>query len=106
MRIGLAAGLFSVVYAKVFTQILDSSLAENYHVRHMFEDMLKLCDLNGVVDITHEAIARRLKMPAKAVRLYIAELEKPDPKSRTPDHEGRRLVRLDDHRDWGWFIVN
>ncbi len=94
------------MYAKVFTQILDSSVAENYHVRHMFEDMLKLCDLNGVVDMTFGAIARRLKMPVKSVRLWIAELEKPDPESRTTDHEGRRLVLLDDHRDWGWLIVN
>lgn len=94
------------MYAKIFVQILDSSLAENYHIRHMFEDMLKLCDMNGVVDMTFGAIARRLKMPEKSVRLYISELEKPDPDSRTPNHQGKRIVRLDAHREWGWFIVN
>jgi hypothetical protein len=33
-------------------------------------------------------------------------LEGPDPKSRTPDENGARIYRLDDHRDWGWGIVN
>jgi hypothetical protein len=104
---GTGIGAFTpAMYAKVFTQILDSSLAENFHVRHMFEDLLKLCDPNGVVDMTFGAIARRLKMPEKSVRIWIKELEKPDPDSRTPDHEGRRLVLLDDHREWGWLIVN
>lgn len=94
------------MYAKVFTQILDSSIAENYQVRHVFEDLLKLCDMNGVVDMTHESIARRLNVPLDMVVKCITELEKPDPSSRTQDHEGKRLARIDEHRDWGWIIVN
>lgn len=94
------------MFAKIFTQVLDSSLAENYQVRHVFEDMLKLCDIDGIVDMTHEAIARRTNVPLDVVRHGISELEKPDPKSRNPAHEGRRIVRIDEHRDWGWIIVN
>jgi hypothetical protein len=94
------------MFAKVFTQILDSSLAEDYQTRHVFEDLLKLCDINGVVDMTHEAIARRTNVPLKIVQRGIAELEKSDPRSRNPDNDGRRIVRLDKHRDWGWKIVN
>lgn len=33
-------------------------------------------------------------------------MEQPDPYSRTEGEEGRRIVRLDDHRPWGWRIVN
>jgi hypothetical protein len=94
------------MFAKIFTQIFDSSIAEDYQTRHVFEDLLKLCDINGVVDMTPEAIARRTKVPFEIVMRGIAELEKPDARSRNPEHGGARIVRLDEHRDWGWFIVN
>jgi hypothetical protein len=94
------------MFAKVFTQILDSSLAEDYQTRHVFEDLLKLCDINGVVDMTHEAIARRTNVPLEIVRRGIEALERPDTRSRNPEFDGRRIVRLDEHRDWGWMICN
>jgi hypothetical protein len=94
------------MFAKVFAQILDSSLAEDYQIRHVFEDLLKLCDINGVVDMTTEAIARRTNGDLEVIKRAMSELEKADPRSRNPDHEGRRIVRLDEHRDWGWLIVN
>lgn len=56
--------------------------------------------------MTPQSISRRLNCPVEIVLRGIAALEKPDPTSRTPDHEGRRIVKLDEHRDWGWFIVN
>lgn len=94
------------MFAKVFAQILDSSLAEDYKVRLVFEDMLKLADKDGMVDITRESISRRTNVPLDIVCHGIAELEKPDASSRSPDMSGRRIVRLDEHRDWGWRIVN
>lgn len=94
------------MYAKVFTSILDSSINSNYQVRHVFEDFLKLADPDGVVDMTPEAIARRTNVPLDIVLFGIAELEKPDPSSRNMVEEGRRLIRLDPHRTWGWQIVN
>ncbi len=72
----------------------------------MFEDFLKLSDSKGIVDLTPESIARRTNVPLDIVRRGIATLEQPDPRSRTPDQDGKRLVRLDAHRDWGWQIVN
>ena len=96
----------NAVYAKVFTQIFDSSIADNWKTRHVFEDLLKLADINGVVDMTHEAIAARTRMPLEMVQEAIRQLESPDPRSRTPEADGRRIERLDEHRDWGWLIVN
>jgi hypothetical protein len=69
-------------------------------------DMLVLADMNGVVDMTHEAIARRTNRPIEIIRSTILQLEGPDERSRTPDSEGRRIERLDKHRDWGWMILN
>jgi hypothetical protein len=94
------------MFAKVFRQIFESSIAEDYTVRHVFMDLIVLADLDGVIDKTHEAIARLTNVPLEHVQRAIHELESPDPKSRSDTEEGRRLMRLDDHRDWGWQIVN
>lgn len=94
------------MYVKVFNQIFDSSIVEKPETRFTFVDMLILADVNGVIDMTHEAIARRTNRPLELIRQTITELEGPDPRSRTPDYEGARIKRLDDHRDWGWYIVN
>jgi len=94
------------VFAKIFKQILESSIVESPETRFTFMDFLILADKNGVVDVTHEAIARRTNRPIDVIRRTIAELEGPDPASRTPDANGARIFRLDEHRDWGWGIVN
>lgn len=94
------------MYAKVFTQIFDSSIAENYRHRHVFEDLLKLADKTGCVDMTVEAVARRANVPLAEVQEAIAAMLLPDEKSRSKEHDGRRLIPLDSRRDWGWIIVN
>lgn len=72
----------------------------------VFMHMIILCDPDGVVDMTPEALSARTGMPLKHIINGIRELEKPDPKSRSQKQEGRRIVRLDEHREWGWHIVN
>lgn len=94
------------MYAKIFTQIFDSSIVEDPELRFTFMDLLVLADVNGVVDMTHEAISRRTNRPLDVILKTIKQLESPDPRSRTPDDNGIRIVRLDDHRDWGWEILN
>lgn len=95
------------MYSRVFLQILDSSIAEDFTTRHIFEDLLKLADhKTGVVDMTREAISRRLNVPLDVLNASIDKLESPDKRSRDPEHDGRRLGRLDSHRDWGWLILN
>lgn len=94
------------MFGKIFTQIFDSSLADNPQTRWVFMDMLVLADQNGVVDMTREAIARRTNVPIKIVRAAVKELESSDPRSRSSEFEGVRIKRLDEHRDWGWVIVN
>lgn len=96
----------SQFYSRVFVQILDSSIAEDFTTRHIFEDFLKLCDGSGVVDMTRFAMSRRLNVPMETLNAAIARLEAPDPASRDQEQEGRRILPLDAHRDWGWIIVN
>lgn len=95
------------MYAKIFTQIFDSSIAENYVARHVFEDMLKLADKTGVVDMTAEAIYRRTNAPStKMIKDALAYLARPDKASRSKSDDGRRIKLVDSRRDWGWIIVN
>lgn len=94
------------MYAKIFSQIFDSSLAEDPTMRHMFMDMLVLADRTGRVDMTYEAIARRINVPIDLVRVNIDKLCNADQGSRTSIEAGKRLILLSDSRDWGWQIVN
>lgn len=94
------------MFAKIFGLIFDSSIADDPALRHFFMDLLVLADSSGRVDMTVNAIAGRTRLPASSVVEWLARLELPDPDSKTPDAEGKRIVRLDSHRSWGWQIVN
>lgn len=56
--------------------------------------------------MTVEAVARRTNVPLEKVQFGITHLMQPDPKSRSHEHEGRRLIPIDSRRDWGWIVVN
>ena len=72
------------MYTKIFSQIFDSSLAEDYVARHIFMDLLVLADPQGRVDMTLEAVSRRANVPIKVLQKAICKLCKPDANSRTP----------------------
>jgi len=94
------------MYGKIFDSIYDGTLVEDWRALVTFQQFIVLCDSDGVVDMTPSAISRRTGIPIEHIKAGIELLEKPDPWSRTPDEEGRRLLRLDNHREWGWQIVN
>jgi uncharacterized phage protein (TIGR02220 family) len=96
----------SGLYTRVFNQILDSSIASDFFVRHVFEDLLKLADYRtGTVDKTYDAISRRLNIPQSDLREAIGKLEAPDPNSRPDGHQGRRIERIRPDCEWGWRIL-
>lgn len=96
------------MYAKIFSQIYDGTLCTNgpWQALVTFQQLLVLADQDGNVDMTAGAIARRTTIPLEIITLGIAELMKPDPESRTPTEEGKRIVPLMAERAWGWRIVN
>lgn len=94
------------MFGKIFEQIYDSSIAEDWQTRIVFQDFIVLADINGVVDRTPESISRRTNVPLQIVQEAIAKLEGPDPHSRSTEENGARIRRLDPHRSWGWEIVN
>ena len=96
------------MYAKVFSQIYDGTLCTRgpWQALVTFQQMLVLADLEGNVDMTAGAISRRTTIPLDIIEMGISSLVLPDPESRTPTEEGRRIVRLAEGRSWGWRIVN
>ena len=94
------------MYAKVYAQMFDSSLREKWQAWVTFVALLALADDRDEVDMTVAALMARTGLPGSIVSEGIEWLERPDEHSRTPDEEGRRIVRLDEHRPWGWRIVN
>jgi hypothetical protein len=96
------------VYGKLFASMYDGTLATKgpWQAIVAFQQFLALADAAGWVDMTPEAISRRTTIPLEIIQTGIAALELPDPESRSPAEEGRRIVRLDPDRAWGWRIVN
>jgi hypothetical protein len=72
----------------------------------VWASLLPLLDKNGVLDISMQAISGMTGWPLDLLEKGIQQLMEPDAKSRTPDHDGRRLVLLDEARPWGWRAVN
>lgn len=96
------------MYGKLFTSMYDGTLAATgpWQALVTFQQMIALADKDGVVDMTAAAISRRTSIPLEIIELGITELMKPDPQSRTPTEEGRRIILLEEHRTWGWRLVN
>lgn len=96
------------MYGKLFTQMYDGTLATRgpWQALVTFQQLVILADKTGIVDMTAESIARRTTVPLDIILIGITALEVADPESRSPDEDGRRIVRLSDDRIWGWRIVN
>lgn len=96
------------MYGRLFTSMYDGTLVTRgpWEALVTFQQMIALCDPTGMVDMTREVISRRTSIPLDIITKGIEALEQPDPDSRSSKEDGRRIVRLADHRDWGWQIVN
>ena len=94
------------MYAKLFSSIYQGTLRGNTNGLVVFTNMLAHADSAGWVDIHPRAIAEETGLSIEKVKEAILELSSPDPESRSPEEEGRRIVLIDAHRDWGWRIVN
>ena len=94
------------MYGKVFSSMYEGTLYGHWQAIVAFQQMIVLCDADGIVDMTPQAIAARTSIPLEIIQEGIRILEQPDEYTRTPGEDGKRIVRLDGHRPWGWRIVN
>lgn len=95
------------MYGKIFETIFDSSIMEeDIETRYVWHCMIVLADVDGNVDMTEEALARRINVHVSTVSTAVHKLSQPDARSRSAAEDGRRLVLIDEHRSWGWHLVN
>lgn len=94
------------MYGKVFDSIYDGTLYGHWEAIVTMQQLIVLANADGVIDMTPHAMAARTSIPLNIIQSGLEFLAKPDPYSRTPGDEGRRIVLLDDHRPWGWKLVN
>lgn len=90
-------------YAKLSSSITTSSIwCEDDRTFRLWIAMLAMADAKGHVDGAVPGLARLLGCSIPEAEASLDRLCAPDSYSRTPEHEGRRLVR----EPGGWFVVN
>lgn len=94
------------MYGKVFDSMYKGTLHGHWQAIVTFQQMIVLADADGTVDMTPQAISAITSIPLEIIEAGLKILAGPDPYSRTPGSEGRRIEPIDAHRPWGWVIVN
>ena len=94
------------MYGKLFATMYEGSLYGQWQALVTLQQMIVLCDMDGTLDMTPQALAARTSIPLEIIQQGITLLEQPDAYSRSSADEGRRIVRIDSTRPWGWRIVN
>lgn len=94
------------MYCKLFASLYQGTLRGRSDEILVFTNLLAHTSACGTVDKHFRAIAEETGLSIDRVKQAILVLEAPDEESRSPDEDGARLVRLDEHRVWGWRVVN
>jgi hypothetical protein len=90
-------------YAKLSASIVTSSVwCEDDKTFRTWIALLAMADARGHVDGSIPGLARLLGATIPETEHCLERLSTPDPYSRTPDHEGRRVI----YEPGGWLIVN
>jgi hypothetical protein len=93
-------------YVPLFGSIATGTLYGRWPDIGLWPIVLALADKYGVLDVTPHYLSGVTGLPVQDVVACMERFCAPDPYSRTKEEGGARLKLLDDHRDWGWIIVN
>lgn len=93
-------------YTPLFDSLTKGTLCGKWPDIGLWPLVLSMADRYGVVDVTHQYIATVSGLELGEVVACMDRFCQPDPLSRSQDNDGRRLVCLEQHRSWGWRIVN
>lgn len=99
-------------FLRLKCRILDSSIQlEEPHIRWLWIAMLILADDagTGYVDMPDQVIAAKAHLSIEQTKQGLERLSSPDPKSRSEEQEGRRIIpmeRASGMEPRGWRIVN
>lgn len=92
-----------MAYAKLFSTITESSLwGSSKEARLLFVSMLAKANSVGFVEAALPGLARLSNLTMEETERALGELMAPDPYSKSPEAEGRRIVPV----EHGWCLVN
>ncbi len=90
-------------YTKLFSTIVTSTIwQEPDRTRIVWITMLALSDKNGEIHASIPGLARVAGVPVEDCEKALAAFLSPDGYSRTTEHEGRRIAKI----DGGWELLN
>lgn len=90
-------------FVKLFGSILDSTIwAEDSDTKVVWVTLLAMSDQNGYVGASVPGLSARSGVPIPKIEEALAKFLAPDPYSRSQEHEGRRIVKV----DRGWELLN
>jgi uncharacterized phage protein (TIGR02220 family) len=94
------------LYGKLFESMYAGTLYGNWEAIVTLQQLVIIADESGLVDMTPPAIAAKTSIPLDIIEKGIKVLSKEDKYSRSGEHNGKRIVLVDEPRPWGWQIVN
>jgi hypothetical protein len=90
-------------FTKLFSSIVTSSVwVEDDKTLRVWIAMLALSDSDGIVEGSVPGFANLCRVSVDEMRRALEVLSSPDPDSRTPDNDGRRIEAI----LGGWQILN
>jgi hypothetical protein len=90
-------------FTKLFNSIITSTIwSEDDKTHIVWITMLALCDRYGDISASIPGLAKVANVSIEATNAALENLMRPDPYSRTKDHQGRRIVEI----DGGWHVFN
>lgn len=93
----------SITFTKLFSSITESTIwCEPSDTRVVWVTMLAMADRCGRIWGSVPGLANRAQVSLKATEEALQKFLSPDPYSRTPEHEGRRIEVI----DGGWRLLN
>lgn len=90
-------------YTPLFASIVRSSIwDEDAKTCKVWVTMLALADIDGIVEGALTGLAHEARVSKQECATALRILEAPDPDSKNPDNEGRRIQKT----EGGWLVLN
>ena len=90
-------------FVKLYGSILDSTVwLESLPTKVLWVTMLAMADADGCVAASVPGLAKRAGVTRSECEAALEILAVPDPDSKTPDNDGRRIEKV----TGGWLILN
>jgi hypothetical protein len=91
------------MFTKLFRSIVTSSIwAEDADTRVIWVTMLALADFEGIVEASAPGLAQTAGISLEKTQYALKKFMEPDEHSRSQEHEGRRIKRV----DGGYKLLN